>query len=128
MFTPPFAPQAQYFKDPLRLDAYKQYNTFLADINNEDTTFDPTYAPTIAQMELIALYKFSEDTMVEPPESGWFSDLSEGGAGLIPLRETELYKQDWIGLRALDEKGGLVFRELAGQHLSFDVDQFIDIV
>jgi palmitoyl-protein thioesterase len=35
----------------------------------------------------------------------------------IPLRERDLYKEDWIGLKALDEKKGLVFLEAEGGHV-----------
>lgn len=35
----------------------------------------------------------------------------------IPLRERDLYKEDWIGLKALDEKKGLVFLETEGGHV-----------
>lgn len=37
-----------------------------------------------------------------------------------PLRELRIYKEDWIGLRALDQRKALVQIRLPGEHLSFD--------
>jgi palmitoyl-protein thioesterase len=34
-----------------------------------------------------------------------------------PLKKRDIYKEDWIGLKTLDEKGGLVFLETEGAHV-----------
>ena len=39
---------------------------------------------------------------------------------MLPLREQELYKEDYIGLRALDEAGKITFLEKDGKHMEFD--------
>jgi palmitoyl-protein thioesterase len=73
---------------------------------------------------------FSEDTTAIPKETSWFGSeeppSSEPLAGsqtplatrpMIPLHAHPLYKEDWIGLRSLDEKGGLVFDICEGTHM-----------
>ena len=45
---------------------------------------------------------------------------------IVPLRESPLYLQDWIGLKALDERGALHFLEVEGDHLQFSRQWFID--
>ena len=39
--------------------------------------------------------------MVDPRGSEWFSWFSPAG-DMVPLNQTRLYTEDWIGLRALD--------------------------
>jgi palmitoyl-protein thioesterase len=33
------------------------------------------------------------------------------------MKDQDMYKQDWIGLRGLDEKGGLTFESCPGEHM-----------
>ena len=41
-------------------------------------------------------------------------------------RESPIYLEDWIGLRALDEAGKLVFLDTDGNHLIFTDEWFIE--
>jgi len=36
------------------------------------------------------------------------------------LRDREMYKEDWLGLKRLDEKGGLVFKSTPGGHMDLN--------
>ncbi len=38
------------------------------------------------------------------------------------LNESRLYQEDWIGLRAMDAEGKLVFLSSPGNHLHFTED------
>ncbi|TGJ81211.1 hypothetical protein E0Z10_g7571 [Xylaria hypoxylon] len=106
---------AQYFRDPADLDSYLEYSNFLADINNERAVKNETYARNVAALENLVLYIFEDDTTVIPKETGWFEDVD--GDETTPLRARKLYKEDWIGLRALDRKGGLKFKTTPGEHM-----------
>ncbi len=46
----------------------------------------------------------------------------------VDMKDTELYKEDWIGLRALDESGRLVLGSVPGQHMHFTLEWFLDNV
>jgi palmitoyl-protein thioesterase len=99
--------QAQYFKDPFRMDDYLASNIFLPDINNEREVKNATYADNLASLERLVLYRFEKEYTVVPRGSEWFDFFD--GTRLVNMSDTDLYKEDWIGLRRLDEAGG-VFR------------------
>jgi len=116
--------QAQYFHDPLEPNDYLTYNTFLPDINS-DITINPTYKENIMKLNNLVLVMFAEDTVVVPKESSWFgffpdNDLSH----IIPYNQTQLYIQDRIGLKSLDEAGKLKFDSCPGNHMKFSMDWF----
>ncbi|KAI1457965.1 alpha/beta-hydrolase [Annulohypoxylon moriforme] len=106
---------AQYFRDPADLDSYLENSNFLADINNERTVKNETYAKNIASLENFVMYLFDDDTTVIPKETGWFEEVN--GTEVTPLRSRPIYTEDWIGLKALDKKGGLKFKTTPGNHM-----------
>jgi len=126
-FVQNFLVQAQYWHDPLDRDLYIEKSQFIAEINNERAEKNPSYAENLAQLENFVMIKHTKDTMVEPKESEHFAFYAPGQADVIvPLRESPLYLQDWIGLKALDERGALHFLEVEGDHLQFSRQWFID--
>ena len=40
------------------------------------------------------------------------------------LLETQLYKEDWIGLKTMDEAGKLHFYDIPGGHLQLSMEWF----
>jgi len=60
---------------------------------------------------------FEDDQTVIPKESGWFAQVNTTSGDVTELRDREIYKEDWIGLRTLDEKGGLRFETVEGEHM-----------
>lgn len=146
--------QAQYFKPYNDLEKYRALNPFLPDINNElsssfhhqdggrnngttngttDTTNDTAdtnskshYADNMATLEKLVLIQFDQDITVVPRESSHFGFYD--GQQIIPLRESELYKQDRIGLRRLDEDGRLVMEHYDAGHMHIGMDWFEKMV
>lgn len=116
--------QAQYYRDPDRIQAYLSSNTFLADINNEYTdTHNETYAKNLAALNKLVLVLFSEDVTVVPKESSWFGSYAPsdddfpGEKTIIPMRMQDIYIHDTIGLKTLDEMGGVVLKTCDGVHM-----------
>ena len=107
---------AQYFRDPLQYDDYLEHSNFLADINNERALKNETYKENLKKLEKFVMYLFEDDKTVIPKESGWFAEVN--GTEVTGLRERELYKGDWLGLRELDERGALEFKMTEGGHMS----------
>merc|ERR1719347_1662737 len=126
-FVQDFLVQAQYWHDPLHFETYVEKSLFIAEINNEKTEKNASYAINLAQLENFVLVKHNQDSMVEPRESSHFEFYIPGQADVIlPLKESPIYTEDRIGLKSLDEKGGLHFLEVEVNHLEFSRQWFID--
>ncbi|KAL9111816.1 MAG: hypothetical protein Q9227_003875 [Pyrenula ochraceoflavens] len=112
---------AQYFRDPEELDVYLEGSNFLADVNNErEGSRNETYKRNLASLSKFVMFLFKEDTTVVPKESGWFAEVNRTSEIVTPLRERKIYQEDWLGLKELDMKGGLVFEETEGGHMNLD--------
>ncbi|KAK3615784.1 target of SBF [Elasticomyces elasticus] len=98
-------------------DEYLEHSNFLADINNEREPKNVSYAAKIAKLENFVMYLFDEDKTVIPKESGWFAEVNATTGNVTLLRDRPIYKEDWIGLKKLDKKGGLVFKTTPGGHM-----------
>ena len=109
---------AQYYRDPHSEAEYTSYlesSNFLADVNNERELKNVTYAENLGKLANFVMYIFEDDTTVVPKRTSWFEEVN--GTKTIPLRERALYKEDWLGLKAIDKRGGLRFRSITGDHM-----------
>ncbi|KAK5991470.1 Palmitoyl-protein thioesterase 1 [Cladobotryum mycophilum] len=106
---------AQYFRDVKDYQSYLDNSNFLADINNERPFKNEQYKKNIQKLENFVMYIFKDDTTVIPKETAWFAEVADGN--VTPLHKTQSYKEDWLGLKELDRKGGLRFRTIAGDHM-----------
>ena len=62
-----------------------------------------------------------------PKESEWFGFYKPGQAKeLMTLQESDLWKQDKLGLREMDSQGRLSFLKIEADHLSFSQDFWND--
>lgn len=112
--------QAQYWHDPFKQTEYLDKSVFLADINNERTQKNATYKANFASLRKLVMVKFLRDTMVQPRESEWFGFYRLGqDTEILPMRQTQLYLEDWIGLRTLDEAGKVYALSSDTDHLRF---------
>ncbi|KAI5297575.1 hypothetical protein KEM56_004716 [Ascosphaera pollenicola] len=109
---------AQYFRDPEEMDEYLRYSNFLADINNERVEKNGGYKRNFEKLHHFAMVMFEDDTVSVPKESAYFADYYKTAKKVVPLREREIYKEDWIGLKTLDEAGKLSFESVPGEHMT----------
>lgn len=117
--------QAQYFRDPQRLEDYLEKNIFLPDANNEKEEKNPTYAERMKALERFVMVRFMNDTTVVPRDSSWFAEEMPDGK-VVPYSKTQAYAEDWIGLRTLDESSRLTYAEVEGKHLQFSREWFVE--
>ena len=120
---------AQYYRDPTDLENYLEYSNWLADVNNEREVKNATYKENLGKLERFWMYMFSADEVVVPPETAWFADVVRDGEerNVTGLRERMFYKEDWIGLRALDEHGKLEFRVAEGGHMNVTEEELGEV-
>ncbi|KAL2834849.1 palmitoyl-protein thioesterase precursor [Aspergillus cavernicola] len=108
---------AQYFRDPAEMGAYLESSNFLADVNNERVLKNVTYKENLETLNRFAMFMFEDDKVVHPKESAWFAEVNGTTGEVVPLRERDIYKEDWLGLKGLDEQGKLEFGTLPGDHM-----------
>ncbi|KJZ77073.1 hypothetical protein HIM_03394 [Hirsutella minnesotensis 3608] len=111
---------AQYFRDPADYQSYLDNSNFLADINNEREPKNVDYRRNLASLTNLVLYMFERDTVVIPRHTSWFAEVN--GTDVVPLRKRKMYRDDWLGLRELDDRGSLWFRSLSGDHMDITID------
>lgn len=118
--------QAQYWHDPLNEEEYKKKCVFLPDLNQENSV-NPDYKARLLTLQNLILVKFLEDEMVQPRESEWFGFYKPGQAKeTYTLFESDLYKNDLLGLKTLNDTGRLHFLGAPFDHLQFTEQWFID--
>nr|NP_001298989.1 palmitoyl-protein thioesterase 1 precursor [Papilio xuthus]BAM18109.1 palmitoyl-protein thioesterase 1 [Papilio xuthus] len=118
--------QATYWHDPLDEDVYKKQSQFLADINNE-REINKTYIENLNRLNKLVLVKFESDSIVQPRETEWFGFYAPGQAKVLQsLEQSDLYVQDRLGLKKMEESGKLVFLSTPGDHLQFPQDWFVE--
>ena len=119
---------AQYFRDAEQMEEYLEGSNFLADVNNEreEGRRNETYRENLKRLERFVMYVFRNDTTVIPKESGWFSEVNKTSGVETGLRERRMYKEDWLGLRDLDERGRLEMREVPGGHMQLSEEVLVD--
>ena len=110
---------AQYFRDPEELDTYLEHSNFLADVNNERKMKNETYRKHLMMLNKFAMFMFGSDMAVIPKESALFAEVNRTSGEITMLRDRQVYKQDWLGLKALDKQGKLDFRTIPGEHMRF---------
>ncbi|KAI9332837.1 palmitoyl-protein thioesterase 1 [Obelidium mucronatum] len=118
--------QAQYYRDPQNYKKYLEKNIFLPHINNEvEASRNESYKDNLKALNKLVLIRFSEDTMVVPSESSWFGFFDEE-MNIVQMENQDLYLQDWIGLRWLNEKGRVDRLLQDGKHMQIDEDYFVN--
>lgn len=108
---------AQYYRDPNDYENYLEYSNFLADINNEREVKNKAYKKNLSSLDNFVMVVFKDDLTVIPKESGWFAEKNETSGEVTDLRNRTIYEEDWIGLKKLDNKGGLHFETVSGEHM-----------
>ncbi|WRT66084.1 uncharacterized protein IL334_003037 [Kwoniella shivajii] len=130
--------QAAYFRDTERLDEFWKINKFIRDLNGEkglgedqdhddddDDDDDDTKQKGrngsgngVDKLDNFIAVMFDQDRTVSPAQSSHFSTYSPSNKSeIIPMNEQPMYLGDWIGLRSLDEKRGLVLEHCQGEHM-----------
>jgi len=133
--------QAQYFRDHTRLPLYYKQNKFLPLINGEiDERRNGTFKKNLLDLKNFVMIMFEQDGTVVPKESSLFGsyappeedDEHEGKPwwreDVLSMREQPLYKEDWIGLRELDETARVALLTCQGRHMQISRECYLPII
>ena len=116
---------AGYWQDTLHYDQYLQYASFLPYLNNHlKHERNELYKSNISKLKNMVLVMSTEDDIIEPRISCHFGFYKPGSKTEIQeIFDTDLYKYDWLGLRALHETGRLHLRIAHCTHTQFQEDE-----
>lgn len=94
---------AGYWRNPTVLEIYLDKSVYLPYINNEkEHEHSNKYRNNVKYLSNFVMIWSPNDEVVYPPESGKFSFLDKE-MNIIPIEETELYKEDTLGLKFLND-------------------------
>ena len=113
-----------YYKYKYAQKTYHETNTFLKMLNNEYDERDEEVYRRFSSLEKVKLIKSKEDTVITPRESSWFEFYDKKGNYIVPLKESDFYINDNIGLRKLDEEGKVTFTEFREEHVLYNMDEY----
>lgn len=97
---------------------YREGSTFLALINNENE-FNPEYETNLSKLKRLVLVKYEQEEAIVPKESCWFG-YYDGNGNEYPMEETDVYKEDKLGLKAMVENGKLIRLLSPRDHINLD--------
>lgn len=83
------------------------------------------YKERLINAKYFVMFMWQDDDMVVPKETQWFSDWDRQG-NEIPLKDQQLYKDDWLGLRTMYEEGRLIFYSGPGKHMDLFTEAIRD--
>ncbi len=108
---------AGYWRNPTILEIYLDISVYLPYINNEkEHEQRDKYRNNIINLSNFVMIWSPNDEIVYPAESGKFSFLDKDMA-IIPIEETELYKEDTLGLKFLNDNTRLHTYETNCSHV-----------
>ena len=107
---------AGYWRNPDNLHQYLEKSTFLPILNNEVVTNESKrYASNMKTLNnFVLVWSYTDETLY-PRESAKFSFLDED-KNIVGIEDTELYKNDYLGLRGLSEKGSFHIHNVSCAH------------
>ena len=115
-----------YYKYRYDQKTYMEKNVFLKMLNNENEEKDMEVYNRFSSLEKVRLIKSAGDTVISPKNSSWFEFYDKEGRNIIPLKESDFYKNDNIGLRKLDEEGKLEFVEFREEHVLYNIVEYYE--
>ncbi|CAA7023925.1 unnamed protein product [Microthlaspi erraticum] len=99
---------------------YLEGSKYLPKLNNEiPSQRNATYKDRFTSLQNLVLVMFQDDNVIVPKESSWFGFYRDGAAENEPVlsaNQTQLYTEDWIGLKTLVDAGKVKFVSVPGGH------------
>lgn len=95
----------------------------MRNMNGEGLLDDEDAGNGLGHLENMVAIAFTEDKTVFPGLSAhWATVDPEDTTVVVELGDQQLYTEDWIGLRALNETGHLILDWCPGEHMQIGGD------
>ncbi|KAG2315297.1 hypothetical protein Bca52824_018419 [Brassica carinata] len=119
-----------YVKIPCEMTKYLEHSQYLPKLNNErPDERNSTFKDRFTSLHNLVLVMFQNDTTLIPKETSWFGYYNDEGLDtLLSTQQTKLYREDWIGLKALDDVGKVKFVSVSGDHLMIAYKDVLEYV
>ncbi len=116
---------ADYWNDSLHHEEYLEKCLFLPYLNNEKNHYQsPLFKENICKLKNMVLVKSAKEYIVEPAISCHFGFYKEGSmTETESLFESDIYKNDTLGLKILHESGRLHFKDADCYHTEYEIDE-----
>ncbi|CRL02622.1 CLUMA_CG015786, isoform A [Clunio marinus] len=113
-----------YWNDPNQRQLYLRYSEFLPYVNNEVLTKNSSqFRNNLLKLEQMILIGGPDDDVITPWISAHFG-FYDSNLTMIPMRERQIYTEDAIGLKSLDESGRLKIVTVPGvKHFAWHLDK-----
>lgn len=109
-----------YMRSLLYFSKYLNSGITLLDINNEKE-INLSYKERIQRLDIFMTMEFEKDTMVQPRTSGTFGFFKDSSYTLFDeMEDQDIFKEDRLGLRHLEESGKLFRCKIPYDHMQFD--------
>lgn len=103
---------------------------------NNEVSYNSTYADNLSKLENFVMIQFDKDITVQPKQSSWFASYplynSTNGTSAghknpaeetVPLRQSDIYTKERLGLKAMDERKGLKMLRKSKVFSSFRIER-----
>ncbi|CAH8277959.1 unnamed protein product [Arabidopsis lyrata] len=119
-----------YYKNPHNVTEYLKGCKYLPKLNNErPDQRNQTYKDRFTSLQKLVFVLFQNDTVIVPKESSWFGFYPDGDlTHVLPVSQTKLYIEDWIGLKALARAGKVQFVIVPSAHLIIADEDLVNYV
>ncbi|GMM32584.1 hypothetical protein DAMA08_053290 [Martiniozyma asiatica (nom. inval.)] len=122
---------AQYYRDKTSESSYLEYlekNVFLKWVNGE-LIKDEDMWQRLTNIKKFVAVAFTQDTVLKPWKSAWFWDTEPIGNEWqeVPVKKSEGYKWDILGLKTLHDNGKLYFESVAGEHCQVEDSRLLEL-
>ena len=105
---------------------YDEHDVFLKMLNNDYEEKDQEIIKRFTSLEKVKFIKGKRDSVIVPRESSWFEFYDYDGKTIIPLKESDFYIYDAIGLKKLMDEGKVSFVELDQEHVLYNMKEYRD--
>ena len=105
---------------------YDEHDVFLKMLNNDYEEKDQEIIKRFTSLEKVKFIKGKRDSVIVPRESSWFEFYDYDGKTIIPLKESDFYIHDAIGLKKLMDEGKVSFVELDQEHVLYNMKEYRD--